>query len=148
MKAGRGAAERSLRRSIRSCLTEVDVVCGEIRALLEAAGYAAACFSVELATRECLCNAVIHGNRCDPEKAVHMDLRIGRRWIRLDVADEGAGFNWRRERKTPRDETISDGRGLAIYARYARRIAFNRRGNRVTLWIEKPKGGRACLTTS
>ena len=124
------------------------MVCGEIRALLEAVGLAAACFSVELVTRESLCNAVIHGNGCDPEKKIYLELRIGTLWIRLQVADEGAGFNWRRERKTPRDETVADGRGLAIYARYAGRTAFNRRGNRVTLWIEKPKGGRACLTTS
>jgi anti-sigma regulatory factor (Ser/Thr protein kinase) len=129
-------------------MADVEVVCTEIRRHLEANGLAAACFAVELATRECLCNAVIHGNDRDPKKRIHLDLRIGRTWLRLQVTDAGPGFNWREVRKVPRDDTARDGRGLAICALYAERVAFNRRGNRISIWIRKRKGGEPCPSIS
>jgi serine/threonine-protein kinase RsbW len=124
-----------------STLACVETLCHEIRGRLAAQGLAGLQFPVELVLRECLCNAVTHGNRCDARKTVRLELRVGRRWIRLQIADEGPGFAWRRARKAPWDVAAISGRGLAICALYASRLAFNRAGNQITLWIEKPKGG-------
>ena len=135
-----------LRLHLASSLGAVDAACREIRTLIEGHGLAAAGFAVELAAREAMCNAVVHGNRGDAAKRVRLDLGIGRRWIRMQVADDGTGFDWRRRARTP-DPTRTSGRGLALCSLYATRIAFNRSGNRITLWFEKPKGERPWPST-
>jgi anti-sigma regulatory factor (Ser/Thr protein kinase) len=132
----------SLHYVMASRLTEVDGACRELRALLEAHGLTPVGFPVELATRECLCNAVVHGNRGRADARVTLALRIGRRWIRVEVADEGSGFPWRRASRMPPGIRRQSGRGLAICALYAARMAFSRSGNRITLWIAKRKGDR------
>ena len=117
-------------------------MCREICSLLEENGLAWVCFAAELVARECLNNAIIHGNRRDVGKRVALDLLIKRRWIYLQIIDEGPGFNWRKARRAPLPEdTAISGRGLSISALYADRITFNRRGNRVTVWLKKESEG-------
>jgi anti-sigma regulatory factor (Ser/Thr protein kinase) len=117
---------------------EVDAVCGEIRSALMKNGMESVCFAVELTARECLNNAVSHGNAGDAARRVELELRSGRKWICLRVSDEGAGFNWRKRRmqSLPADNATF-GRGLAIAAAYAERIRFNRKGNQITLWLSR-----------
>ena len=138
MKAVRGPAPLSLHREIPSRLGEVDGVCRDMCSLLRENGLEGACFSAELLAREALTNAIVHGHRREEMKKVRFDLRVGRRWIALQVLDEGPGFDWRKARRAclPED-TSASGRGLCISALYAQRITFNRRGNRITLWLEK-----------
>jgi serine/threonine-protein kinase RsbW len=135
-----------LRLHMASNLGAVDVACREIRTLIEGHGLAAGGFGVEIVAREALCNAVQHGNRGDGAKRVRLDVGIGRRWIRLQVADDGVGFDWRRRSRAP-DPTKTSGRGLALCSLYASRMAFNRSGTRITLWFEKPKGERPWPST-
>ena len=123
--------------AIASDLTAVDDVCREARALLSAEGLDSHAFAVDLLLREFINNAIMHGNRCDPEKHVHVAMRIGRTWITLRIADEGRGFAWRGMRRTPPDGAATSGRGLAIGTEYAQRLQFNREGNQVMLWIRK-----------
>ena len=138
MTLAMGAANISLHREIPSRLAEVDMLCREIRSLLVDNGLGEVSFPVELAARECLNNAVIHGNRCDASKKVALNLQFGRKWIFLRVSDEGSGFDWRKVRRAPPpDKAIISGRGLSIAALYAQRIRFNRRGNQVTLWLKR-----------
>jgi len=80
---------------------------------------------------------VLHGNRKDPEKKIVLRLWIGRVWIRLQVSDEGPGFDWRKKRKTDLDTDATSGRGLQLYEVYAHRVQFNRNGNQITLWMQK-----------
>src|ERR1700741_1416163 len=52
--------------------------------------------AVELALREALCNAVIHGNRLDAHKLVHVRCRCKvRKGIWLTISDQGQGFDAR-----------------------------------------------------
>ena len=95
------------------------------------------CFPVELLARECLANAVNHGNRNDAGKSIVFGFSIGREWIRLQVSDEGPGFAWRKALQKRLDTTQPSGRGLRLYALYAERVRFNRCGNQITLWISK-----------
>ena len=143
MKAAKVVTSSSLHLKVRSRLAEVDPVCREIRSLLEDNGQGAVCFPVELLAREWLNNAIIHGNRRDNTKTVALNLRVGRKWICLEIIDEGNGFNWRKARGAPPpDDTFTGGRGLPISALYAHRVTFNQRGNRITLWLKKAsKGG-------
>jgi len=118
-------------------MTEADSLCLEIRALLQPRDLDRICFPVELLTRECLANAVTHGNRSDPGKWIVLRLWAGREWIRLQVTDEGPGFAWRKIRQSKLDTAASSGRGLQLYTLYAERVRFNRSGNQITLWISK-----------
>lgn len=92
---------------------------------------------MELLLREFLNNAMIHGNGLDAHKQVQMSFRIGIKWMRIQIADEGPGFDWRKARRTPPDADAESGRGLAIAMIYAQRVRFNRPGNQVTIWIRK-----------
>jgi len=128
-----------LRRSLPSRLFAVEKLCREVRAFLEANGLAAARFGVELVARECLNNAVVHGNRRQAGRRIDFRLALGRRWIRLEVADEGQGFDWRSRRRTPPGSQASHGRGFVICQNYSDRIRFNQAGNRITVWQRRPQ---------
>lgn len=127
----------SLCQTIPSSAAEVESLCLKIRAFMQATDHSELCFPVELLARECLTNAVIHGNRNAADKSVVLSLSVGREWIRLHVSDEGPGFQWRNVREKGLDTTISRGRGLRVYALYAERVRFNRSGNQIALWIRK-----------
>jgi serine/threonine-protein kinase RsbW len=138
MTLAMGAANISFQREIPSLLAEVDMLCREIRSLLLDNGLGEVSFPVELAARECLNNAVIHGNRSDASKKVALNLQFRRNCIFLQVSDEGSGFNWRKvKRAPPPGDAGIGGRGLSIVALYAHRITFNRRGNQVTIWLKR-----------
>jgi serine/threonine-protein kinase RsbW len=124
---------------LHSLPEEVDAVCLELRSFLQAHGRAADAFAVELLAREALNNAVLHGNQSQPDKTARLDVRLGRRWLRLQITDEGPGFNWRAARRGLPEADTASGRGLLISDLYADRVAFNQRGNQITLWLDKPQ---------
>src|ERR1700730_12318023 len=50
---------------------------------------------IELAIREALVNAIVHGNQNDPEKKVHVRCRCGPgKEISIVVTDQGKGFDF------------------------------------------------------
>ena len=135
--------DRELCVSIPSSLTAIDPLCERIRALLARERLQQMQFPVEILARECLNNAVLHGNLGRRHSRVKFSMRIGRKRICLRVSDSGPGFNWRRWRRLrcPGANAIN-GRGLLIFKMYADEIVFNLRGNQVTLWINTAKEGR------
>jgi anti-anti-sigma factor len=137
MKPAQEDAPISFCQMISSSMTEAESLCLKIRHLLQTNHLGAACFTVELLVRECLANAIKHGNRSDSNKQVVLRLSVGREWIRLQVSDEGPGFAWRKALQGKPDPTISSGRGLQLYTLYSQRVRFNRCGNQITLWIRK-----------
>ena len=57
------------------------------------------CFSEDqrdnlcIAVTEAVGNAIVHGNRKDKSKKVHVTFRIDETTLRIEVQDEGRGFN-------------------------------------------------------
>jgi serine/threonine-protein kinase RsbW len=139
VKLTRRQAPITFAKRIPSRTDEAESLSRAVRDLLHANGLAESCFRVELLVRECLANAVVHGNRMAADKYVDFRLTIGRERISIEIADQGPGFDWRKARRLPLDTTRSSGRGLQFCALYAERIRFNRSGNRITLWIGKSK---------
>ncbi len=123
--------------TVESRLTLIDGVCTRARDLLERQGLGTFQFDVDLLLREFIVNAMEHGNGLDPSKKVAVGVRVGPKWIVLQIEDEGPGFRWRSRIRTLPEESSTSGRGLAIGALYAHRIRFNNAGNQVTLWISK-----------
>jgi len=127
--------------TIPSCVAAIEPVCEQVRSLLARRHLADMEFAVEILARECLNNAILHGNHGMPNARVRFGMRVGRKLICLRVTDQGPGFDWRRAvRHGLPSDTAVEGRGLMVASIYARRIAFNRRGNQVTLWINKSEG--------
>lgn len=48
---------------------------------------------ISMAARECLVNAVVHGNRYSARKKVHVTIESSAERIRIIIADEGEGFD-------------------------------------------------------
>jgi len=139
MKSAAQVRPSCLLRAIPSRMEQVDQVCDELRIFLRERQLDGIAFGVELVARECLNNAVLHGNAGNRRKRVMLHLLCGRKWICIQVTDQGAGFNWRKAREAAVDLAATSGRGLPILQQYADRIRFNRRGNQVTLWLNRPR---------
>jgi serine/threonine-protein kinase RsbW len=97
-------------------------------------------FAVHLATEEALANAMYHGNGSDAGKNVHFVCLLGGDRVRIEITDEGRGF----DPSALPDPTCDDhlhapcGRGVMLMRAFMSRIEFNDRGNTVTM--EKERG--------
>ncbi|MBN2644461.1 MAG: ATP-binding protein [Desulfuromonadaceae bacterium] len=131
-----GAGANRLQLTLPSQLEAVDGVCAAATAGLKERGLDGLCFAVELVMRELLNNAILHGNRLQANKTVGLNLAIGRRWLKVRVEDQGAGFDWRRRQRQPPEETAVSGRGLAIARGYGERLRFGDQGRRVEVWFD------------
>ena len=120
-------------RKLPTVLSEIDVFNGQVVDMLKDAGLSKEVFPVQMLLRESINNAMIHGNAGQSARQVAVEVRIGRKLIIIRVEDEGAGFDWKRMRTTVPDATRTSGRGLPIYALYAKRTFFNKKGTQVTL---------------
>jgi serine/threonine-protein kinase RsbW len=132
-----GVTSREIHIHLASKLQEVDQVCPVIVDLLTEHGLQVFHFGIELVARELLNNAILHGNKQERTKKVKFSLRIGRRWIRLQVIDEGNGFNWRHVRQQPPDVSAESGRGIAIARVYGQRIVFGNGGRKIEVWFDR-----------
>jgi serine/threonine-protein kinase RsbW len=90
--------------------------------------------AVELALREALCNAVIHGNRLDAHKLVHVRCRckVGK-GISLVVSDQGQGFDAHNVPDSVAAENLEaeHGRGIRLMKCVMDEVSFRQRGTEV-----------------
>jgi len=92
--------------------------------------------AIELALREALANAVVHGSRQDPAKKVEVRCFCQPdRGMLLLVEDEGAGFDPKEVPDPTQAERVFEthGRGLFLIRRTMDRVRFSRSGRRVTM---------------
>ncbi|MBN1959206.1 MAG: ATP-binding protein [Desulfuromonadales bacterium] len=122
---------------LTSQLQSVDPACERVNELLTTQGLEKFHFPVELVLRELLNNAILHGNRQQPDKRVTLEVRVGWRWIKLRVQDQGSGFNWRQTRRLPPNIEATSGRGMAITRLYAQRLHFSDGGRQVEVWFDQ-----------
>lgn len=92
-------------------------------------------FGIHLAMEEALTNALEHGNRFDPQKHIQLSCRIARDLLRLEIADQGHGFDPANIPDPTRPEhlEIPCGRGIMLMRYFMSRVEFNPTGNRVIL---------------
>lgn len=91
---------------------------------------------VELALREALANAIIHGNRQDPGKKVVVRCFCQPdRGMLLVVEDEGSGFDPAKVPNPTQAECLLEthGRGLFLMRRMMDSVRISHRGRRVTM---------------
>ncbi len=91
-------------------------------------------FDVELALREALGNAVVHGNHEDPEKKVHIRCRCGPgKGISIIVTDQGKGFDFAKvlANGLASEPAAAHGHGIQLIEAYMDDVHFARGGSEV-----------------
>jgi|SRR5579862_3690877 len=102
--------------------------------------------SVELALREALNNALVHGNRLDAHKLVHVRCRcrVGE-GISITVSDQGEGFDPNAVPDPLSVEKLQSehGRGIYLMKWAMDRVSFQGGGTEVHMWKGPPNDVRA-----
>jgi serine/threonine-protein kinase RsbW len=90
-------------------------------------------FGVDMAVREAVTNAVIHGNRLDDTKEVEIELRNTPEVFEISVHDQGSGFNPDSVPDPTTDENIlkTSGRGIFFMRNFMDEVD----------WSADPEGG-------
>ena len=116
-ESGQAAVERIVSRVERAGLTGRDL------------------FGIRLALDEAVTNAIKHGNRESPVKSVRIDFRVNLTAIRIEIEDQGEGFQPADVPDPTADENLErpSGRGLMLMREFMSRIQYNEKGNRVIL---------------
>ena len=99
---------------------------------------------VLIALDEAIVNAIKHGNKCDPRKAVHIVAEFSADGVRFIVADEGAGFELENvpDPTEPCRLLEPSGRGLLLINHIMDEVRFNQCGNRLEMFkrpVNKPQ---------
>ena len=91
---------------------------------------------VLIALDEAIVNAIKHGNKCDPRKAVHIVAEFSSDGARFTIRDEGAGFV-REDVPDPTDPCRllePNGRGLLLINHIMDEVCFNQSGNQLEMF--------------
>ena len=97
-------------------------------------------FSVRLAMEEAIVNAIAHGNRYHAEKRVRVRCWLKPELVRIEVHDEGPGFDPARvpDPTDPERLQCPCGRGLMLMRHFMTRVEHLHPGSTVVL--EKRRG--------
>ena len=146
LKRASDSRSRFTRRRSRSSILEIDCwmpskiqaispLVGRLMRLIEGSQCVqGAEFDIELALREALANAVIHGNREDPETKVHIRCRCGPgKEISIVVTDQGKGFDFGKvvDNGLRSDLATEHGHGIQLMKAYMDEVHFERGGSEV-----------------
>lgn len=96
-------------------------------------------FRLEVVLAEALANAILRGNREDPQKSVHVAVLLRTPEIRIEVTDEGHGFDPSLvpEPVTPHSIREERGRGIFLIRHLADQVVFNQRGNSICVILRR-----------
>jgi serine/threonine-protein kinase RsbW len=97
-------------------------------------------FRLQVVLSEALSNAIVRGNREDRAKWVDVRAELGPDLIRLEVTDEGPGFDPSAVPEPIRPEQLDEanGRGLFLIRKLVDAVEFNERGNSICMTLRRP----------
>jgi serine/threonine-protein kinase RsbW len=92
-------------------------------------------FNLRTALAEALANAIAYGNHHDPSRLVRIEVACRPDAVRIEVADDGLGFDPSQVPDPTAPEFLEreGGRGLFVLRHLVDTIEFNERGNSVCL---------------
>jgi serine/threonine-protein kinase RsbW len=92
-------------------------------------------FGVHLSVEEALVNAIRHGNKMDPSKKVQVSCRLSPTAMRVEIIDEGPGFNPADvpDPTAPENLEVPSGRGIMLMKNFMTVVEYNAKGNGVIL---------------
>jgi serine/threonine-protein kinase RsbW len=121
-----------LRNTLPSHVDMVSPFVDQLMGFISRFRVADASFEIELALREALVNAIVHGNQEDPHKRVHVKSRCGTDGeVSITVEDEGLGFevNAVPDPTSPENRLKTHGRGLYLIRTLMDEVAFEQGGS-------------------
>ena len=88
-------------------------------------------FNVQLAFSEAITNAIMHGNRSDPQKKVFLECGVRENETRISIRDEGCGFNPDElpDPRHPDNILTPTGRGILLIRHIMSKVEFLPSGN-------------------
>lgn len=113
---------RQLEWLITSDLDAIEPIVRSVAHACESAGYPdRVCrLNIPVALTEALSNAILRGNAGERSKTVRVRACIGEREVRIEVTDEGSGFDPDRVRSLCNDPSWVDGEGgRGVFLMYA-----------------------------
>jgi serine/threonine-protein kinase RsbW len=92
-------------------------------------------FAIHLAAEEAIVNAIVHGNKLDPVKKVHVSWEVSADRVSIQIDDEGEGFDPAAVPDCTLQERLDvpSGRGVMLMRSFMTRIEYNAKGNGVVL---------------
>ena len=90
-------------------------------------------FGIDMAVREAVTNAVLHGNKLDSAKIAEVDLKKSPEGLEINVRDQGRGFNPDQVADPTKDENLlkTSGRGIFFMRNFMDEVD----------WTVNPEGG-------
>lgn len=90
---------------------------------------------VKLALSEAASNAIVHGNREDRTKQIEIVVTLDPGTLRIDVRDQGEGFDPSATPDPVREENLLEtgGRGLFLIREFCDKVTYGDEGRCVTL---------------
>jgi len=90
---------------------------------------------IMVSTMEAVNNAIIHGNKSDPDKKVDIEIALKSNNLSIKVTDEGNGFKPEevKDPTTPENREELNGRGIFLMSHLADKIEYSEKGNMVTI---------------
>jgi|SRR5512133_3096958 serine/threonine-protein kinase RsbW len=84
---------------------------------------------------EAVNNAILHGNKLNPEKIVDIEIDYNSDELNISVTDEGPGFKPEKVPDPTAPENIEElnGRGIYLMSHLADKIQYTPKGNSVTM---------------
>jgi serine/threonine-protein kinase RsbW len=92
-----------------------------------------AAFGIEMAVREAVTNAMVHGNQEDEAKTVEVTLSCLGRELEIEIKDQGAGFDPTSvpDPTDPANLLKTSGRGIFLMRTFMDEVQ----------WLNRPEGG-------
>ncbi len=99
----------------------------------------AARFNLRVALCEALANAIVYGNRLDPEKRVYVRVEVADEELAVYVRDEGEGFDPEHVPNPTDPERIGleEGRGIFLIRQLVDEVHYNDRGNSICMIMRR-----------
>ena len=120
--------------SLPSRIEAVDAAATAVAEFISRSGISEeAAFRIDMAVREAVTNAVLHGNRQEQSKAVELTLKSSPDAIEISVHDYGQGFNPEEVPDPTKEENLlkSSGRGIFFMRNFMDEVD----------WSIRPTGG-------
>ncbi|MGC9470421.1 MAG: ATP-binding protein [Bacteroidales bacterium] len=88
-----------------------------------------------IATVEAVNNAIIHGNRSNPDKFVEVEFKMNNGELEIIVEDEGEGFDYESIPDPTAPENIENihGRGVFLIRQLSDEVVFNKKGKQIVM---------------
>lgn len=91
--------------------------------------------NIMISVTECISNAIIHGNKSNSNKFVHLELVMDDQSLTFTIEDEGIGYDYTNQIDPTSPENIEKigGRGIFLIKNLSDEIKFEKDGKKIIL---------------